>query len=66
MIEFRCRKYGDDEWTDVVLDGPVERTAMMLMAGSLAASGSYDVQYKENGEWVQLAEMDFDDNKDPE
>ena len=68
MIYFRCRKHGDDEWTELSMFGPMQHTAMQVLASGLAGSGSYAAQYKSVGgtEWIDVAEMDFDDGKDPE
>lgn len=62
MIIFRCRRFGQADWTEISINGEAERSASSCIGASLSG-GSFDVQYMdEEGEWIDLAEMEFDDD----
>ena len=67
MLLLRCREFGDPEWTECSFNGPIARRTLQLLAASLSSSGQFHAQsLDEEGEWVDLVEMDFDDMKEPE
>ena len=67
MLLLRCRELGDPEWTECSFNGPAARRMVQLLAGGLSSSGNFHAQIMdEEGEWVDLVEMDFDDMKEPE
>lgn len=65
VISLRCRRFGQAEWTDVFFNGPAEQSAFSA-AGAGLATGSFQTQMLEAGEWVDIAELDFDDGKELE
>lgn len=67
MIVARCRRFGEVEWTEISFNGPMAKLALLILAGGLTPSGQYHAQYMgEEGDWIDIAEMDFDDGKFPE
>ncbi len=65
MILLRCRRFGQDEWTEINLDGPDEHYIIPAVGASFA-NGQLHAQIHQDGEWVDISEMEADDMLEPE
>ena len=65
MTLLRCRHYGDPEWTEISIEGPAERAAFSACGAGLA-SGNLAVQYRDGEEWIDLSELEWDDEEPEE
>lgn len=50
MIFFRLRQYGDENWTEGVLEGSLEEFAGEALLACLSGNESLHVQRKDEGE----------------
>ncbi len=65
MIAIRCRQFGQPEWTEIYLNGIAEQRVFSAAISGLT-TGHFEVQLLEDGEWTDVAELEFDDGKEVE
>ena len=60
MTSFRVRRLYQTSWTLIVISGPATAFVSQLLGGALM-SADLQVQQSQDGEWVNLAELEFHD-----
>lgn len=66
MILLRCRRFGESEWTEISVNGPAERVSLSCVGAGLSSSPMHVQQMDDEGEWVDLSEMNYDDGLEVE